>query len=181
MSKMKVAIVPKAKADFEIIERDIPTPGPGEVRIKVQACGICLGDHLVKDGLWPGITYPRSPGHEISGVIDKVGPAVTAWKEGQRVGVKADQSSRQDHHSNHSHVPSAAPYPGVAESMAIGPIETPPPDNRQAVQPECRDASTMLQTRSPECREFLYLRSTRPDIPLVDPSLIAAATEIRDL
>jgi D-arabinose 1-dehydrogenase-like Zn-dependent alcohol dehydrogenase len=87
MPKMKVAIVPKAKADFEIIERDIPTPGSGEVRIKVQACGICLGDHLVKDGLWPGITYPRSPGHEISGVIDKVGPGVTAWKEGQRVGV----------------------------------------------------------------------------------------------
>ncbi len=87
MPKMKVAIVPKAKADFELSERDIPTPGIGQVRIKVQACGVCFSDHMVKDGLMPWITYPRSPGHEIAGTIDEVGPHVTAWKKGQKVGV----------------------------------------------------------------------------------------------
>jgi D-arabinose 1-dehydrogenase-like Zn-dependent alcohol dehydrogenase len=87
MPKMKIAVVPKPRADFEIQERDIPTPSQGQVRIKVKACGVCFGDHLVKDGFMPFITYPRSPGHEISGVVDEVGPGVTAWKKGQRVGV----------------------------------------------------------------------------------------------
>jgi D-arabinose 1-dehydrogenase-like Zn-dependent alcohol dehydrogenase len=87
MPKMKIAVVPKPRADFEIQERVIPTPGQGQVRIKVKACGVCFGDHLVKDGFMPFITYPRSPGHEISGVVDEVGPGVTAWKKGQRVGV----------------------------------------------------------------------------------------------
>jgi D-arabinose 1-dehydrogenase-like Zn-dependent alcohol dehydrogenase len=84
---MKVAIVPKAGADFELIERDIPSPAPNQVRIKVHACGICLGDDLVKNGHFPGISYPRSPGHEIAGTIDELGPGVTSWKKGQRVGV----------------------------------------------------------------------------------------------
>jgi D-arabinose 1-dehydrogenase-like Zn-dependent alcohol dehydrogenase len=87
MPKMKVAIVPKAGADFELIERDIPTPGSGQVRIKVIACGVCFSDHIVKDGLMPWIQYPRSPGHEIAGVIDEVGPHVTSLKKGQKVGV----------------------------------------------------------------------------------------------
>src|SRR5258705_478649 len=87
MPKMKFAIVSKPGADFELQEREIPQPGPGQVRIRVQACGICLGDHLVKDGLWPGLTYPRSPGHEIAGVIAELGLGVTSWKQGQRVGV----------------------------------------------------------------------------------------------
>jgi D-arabinose 1-dehydrogenase-like Zn-dependent alcohol dehydrogenase len=87
MPKMKVAIVPKAKADFEIIEREIPTPGAGQVRIKVTACGVCFSDHMVKDGLMPWITFPRSPGHEIAGVIDEVGPQVTSLKKGHKVGV----------------------------------------------------------------------------------------------
>ena len=87
MPKMKVAIVPKAGADFELIERDIPTPGSGQVRIKVTACGVCFSDHIVKDGLMPWIQYPRSPGHEIAGVIDEVGPHVTSLKKGQKVGV----------------------------------------------------------------------------------------------
>ncbi len=86
MPKMKIAVVPKPGADFEIQERDIPTPGQGQVRIKVKACGVCFGDHIVK-GFMPFITYPRSPGHEIAGVVDEVGPGVTAWKKGQRVGV----------------------------------------------------------------------------------------------
>src|SRR5256885_640040 len=87
MPKMKVAQVPKAGADFEIVEREIPQPGPGQVRIRVQACGICHSDVITKDGLFPGIQYPRVPGHEVAGVIDEVGSGVTGWKKGQRVGV----------------------------------------------------------------------------------------------
>lgn len=87
MPKMKIAIVPKPGADFELQERDVPQPPPGHVRIRVQACGICFSDHLVKDGLWPGLSYPRSPGHEVAGIIDEVGAGVTTWKKGQRVGV----------------------------------------------------------------------------------------------
>jgi D-arabinose 1-dehydrogenase-like Zn-dependent alcohol dehydrogenase len=87
MSKNLVAQVPKAGADFELVERDIPQPGVGEVRIKVEACGICFSDHLVKDGAWPGLTFPRVPGHEVAGVIDAVGEHVTEWKKGDRVGV----------------------------------------------------------------------------------------------
>ncbi len=86
MAKMKVAVVTKPGADFEIQEREIPQPGLGEVRIKVQACGVCFSDHLVKDGLWPGIVYPRVPGHEVAGVVDEVGAGVTEWKKGDRVG-----------------------------------------------------------------------------------------------
>lgn len=87
MAKMKVAQVPKPGADFEIVEREIPQPGPREVRIRVQACGVCHSDALVKEGLWPGIVYPRVPGHEVAGVIDEAGAGVTQWKKGQRVGV----------------------------------------------------------------------------------------------
>ena len=87
MATMKVAQVPKAGADFAIVEREIPQPGPGEVRIRVQACGVCHSDVLTKDGAWPGIVYPRVPGHEVAGVIDDVGAGVTLWKKGQRVGV----------------------------------------------------------------------------------------------
>ena len=87
MPKMKVAQVPKAGADFEIVEREIPQPGPGQVRIRVQACGVCHSDVLTKEGAWPGIVYPRVPGHEVAGVIDEAGSGVTQWTKGQRVGV----------------------------------------------------------------------------------------------
>lgn len=87
MPKMKIAVVPKPGADFELQERDIPQPPAGHVRIRVQACGICFSDHIVKDGLFPGIAYPRSPGHEVAGTVDEVGAGVTNWKKGQRVGV----------------------------------------------------------------------------------------------
>ena len=87
MAKNLVAAVGKAGGDFELIEREIPTPGPGEVRIRVQACGVCLSDHMVKDGVWPGLEYPRVPGHEVVGVIDAVGAGVAEWKAGERVGV----------------------------------------------------------------------------------------------
>ncbi|HET7206234.1 MAG TPA: alcohol dehydrogenase [Terriglobales bacterium] len=87
MPKMKAMQVSKAGAPFEAVERDIPQPGRREVRIKVEACGICHSDVLVKEGYWPGIQYPRVPGHEVAGRIDAVGPEVTLWKQGQRVGV----------------------------------------------------------------------------------------------
>jgi len=84
---MKAAQVPKPGADFEIVERQIPEPGMGQVRIQVQACGICHSDVLTKDGAWPGIQYPRVPGHEVAGIIDKLGAGVSEWNIGQRVGV----------------------------------------------------------------------------------------------
>jgi D-arabinose 1-dehydrogenase-like Zn-dependent alcohol dehydrogenase len=84
---MMVVQVPKPGADFQIVEREIPDPAAGQVRIKVQACGVCHSDVVTKDGLFPGIEYPRVPGHEVAGVVDEVGPGVTAWKKGQRVGV----------------------------------------------------------------------------------------------
>ena len=87
MAKMKAAVVSKAGADFEIVEREIPQPGPGQVRIKVQACGVCHSDVFTKEGWWPGIQYPRVPGHEVAGVVDEIGAGVTEWKKGQRVGV----------------------------------------------------------------------------------------------
>ena len=79
--------VSRPGGDLEIIEKEIPQPGPGQVRIKVQACGVCHSDHYVKDGLFPGIEYPRVPGHEVAGIIDEIGTGVTIWKKGQRVGV----------------------------------------------------------------------------------------------
>ena len=87
IAPMKVAQISKAGGDFEIVEREIPKPGSGEVRIKVQACGVCHSDLFVKEGLWPGIAYPRVPGHEVAGIIDELGAEVTGWEKGQRVGV----------------------------------------------------------------------------------------------
>src|SRR5215467_9709749 len=87
VATMKVAQVSKPGAEFQIVEREIPEPGPGQVRIKVQACGVCHSDVITKEGAFPGIQYPRVPGHEVAGVIDALGPGVTEWKMGQRVGV----------------------------------------------------------------------------------------------
>ncbi len=84
---MKVAQVTRPGGDFEIVEREIPKPDAGQVRIKVQACGVCHSDQLTKDGMWPGIQYPRVPGHEVAGIIDEAGAGVSEWKTGQRVGV----------------------------------------------------------------------------------------------
>ncbi len=84
---MKVVQVSKPGGDFELVERPVPQPGPGQVRIKVEACGICHSDLLVKEGYWPGLQYPRVPGHEIAGRVDAVGPDVKLWKPGQCVGV----------------------------------------------------------------------------------------------
>jgi D-arabinose 1-dehydrogenase-like Zn-dependent alcohol dehydrogenase len=87
IAPMKAAQIPKAGADFQIVEREIPKPAAGEVRIKVAACGVCHSDLFTKEGAWPGIQYPRVPGHEVVGIIDELGPDVSAWKKGQRVGV----------------------------------------------------------------------------------------------
>jgi len=87
MPKMRAAQVSKPKGAFEIVERDVPEPGAGSVRIKVQACGVCHSDSMIKEGLWPGLEYPRVPGHEVVGLIDAVGPGVTGWTVGERVGV----------------------------------------------------------------------------------------------
>jgi D-arabinose 1-dehydrogenase-like Zn-dependent alcohol dehydrogenase len=79
--------VTKPNGPFEIVDRDVPEPGEGQVRIKIQACGICHGDSVPKQGLFPGIKYPRVPGHEVAGVVDEVNKNITAWKVGQRVAV----------------------------------------------------------------------------------------------
>src|SRR5260370_11706220 len=86
-TKMKAAQISKSGGDWELVERDIPEPGAGQVRVKVEACGICHSDFVVKEGIWPGLQFPRVPGHEMEGRIDAVGGNVTVWKKGQRVGV----------------------------------------------------------------------------------------------
>jgi D-arabinose 1-dehydrogenase-like Zn-dependent alcohol dehydrogenase len=88
MPKMMRAVqVSKPGGAFELIERELPEPAPGQIRIRVEACGICHSDALVKSGRYPGLSLPRIPGHEIAGRLDKVGPDVTGWKNGDRVGV----------------------------------------------------------------------------------------------
>jgi D-arabinose 1-dehydrogenase-like Zn-dependent alcohol dehydrogenase len=84
---MKAAQISKPNGDWELVERVIPEPRAGQVRVKVEACGICHSDVFVKEGLWPGLEYPRVPGHEIAGHIDAVGDNVSTWRPGQRVGV----------------------------------------------------------------------------------------------
>src|SRR5437763_8454111 len=87
MSKMRAVQVAQPNGPFELVEREIPEPVAGQVRVKVEACGVCHSDSFAKEGLWPGIQYPRVPGHEVAGIIDAVGPGVVGWKTGQRVGV----------------------------------------------------------------------------------------------
>jgi D-arabinose 1-dehydrogenase-like Zn-dependent alcohol dehydrogenase len=87
VAAMMAAQVPRPGADFQIVEREIPTPDARHVRIKVQACGVCHSDVLTKEGSWPGIQYPRVPGHEVVGLIDQVGANVSDWRHGDRVGV----------------------------------------------------------------------------------------------
>ena len=84
---MRAAQIVKPGGEFEVVEREIPKPGAGEVLIKVKACGVCHSDMFLKEGLMPGLQYPRVPGHEVAGVIDELGAGVTAWTKGQRVGV----------------------------------------------------------------------------------------------
>jgi alcohol dehydrogenase/propanol-preferring alcohol dehydrogenase len=87
MAKMRALQVTKPNGPFELVERSVPESGPRHVRVKVQACGLCHSDSLTKTGIWPGIQYPRVPGHEIMGIIDALGPDVPEWQPGQRVGI----------------------------------------------------------------------------------------------
>ncbi len=87
MPTMRAVQVPAPRADFELVEKAVPEPGDGEVLVKVEACGICHGDAITKDGRYPGIAYPRIPGHEVIGIIDACGANTAPWQAGQRVGV----------------------------------------------------------------------------------------------
>src|ERR1043166_4416319 len=87
MQSMTAIQISRPGGEFEVVQRPLPEPNAHQVRIKVEACGICHSDAMVKEGHWPGIAYPRVPGHEVAGRIDQVGSAVTAWEVGQRVGV----------------------------------------------------------------------------------------------
>src|SRR5260221_5079110 len=87
MNTMRAIQVSRPNGPFELVQRPIPEPGPGSVRIKVQACGVCHSDSLTKEGTYPGLVYPRVPGHEIVGVIDAVGNGVEGFTPGKRVGV----------------------------------------------------------------------------------------------
>jgi D-arabinose 1-dehydrogenase-like Zn-dependent alcohol dehydrogenase len=87
MAQMTAVQISRAGGAFEVVKREVPAPGHNQVRIKVQACGICHSDMFVKEGHWPGLQYPRITGHEVAGIIDEVGLGVTTWKKGQRVGV----------------------------------------------------------------------------------------------
>jgi D-arabinose 1-dehydrogenase-like Zn-dependent alcohol dehydrogenase len=128
---MKAVQVPKAGADFQIVEREIPSPGPGQVRIKVQACGVCHSDVLTKDGLWPGIEYPRVPGHEVAGVVDELGEGVSVWKKGQRVGVGwhggQDNTCRECRRGDFSHCRNVKvcgiSYDGGYQQYMVAPVE----------------------------------------------------------
>jgi D-arabinose 1-dehydrogenase-like Zn-dependent alcohol dehydrogenase len=132
MAKMRVAVVKKAGADFVIEEREVPVPGPGQVRIKVQACGICYSDHYTKDGLFPGVEYPRVPGHEVAGVIDEMGPDVKTWPKGQRVGVgwhgwhdgTCDQCRRGDFGMCANGKVSGISFDGGYEEYMLAPVES---------------------------------------------------------
>jgi D-arabinose 1-dehydrogenase-like Zn-dependent alcohol dehydrogenase len=128
---MKVAQIAKGRAGFEIVEREIPQPGAGHVRIKVQACGVCHSDALTVDGAWPGIQYPRVPGHEIAGTVDALGAGVSAWKQGQRVGVgwhggqdnTCPECRRGDFRSCRNLMIPGISYDGGYQQYMIAPVE----------------------------------------------------------
>jgi D-arabinose 1-dehydrogenase-like Zn-dependent alcohol dehydrogenase len=128
---MKAVQVPAPGADFEIIEREIPEPGAGQVRIRVQACGVCRSDEMTKEGGWPGISYPRVPGHEVAGVIDQLGAGVSAWREGQRVGVgwhgghdnTCPQCRRGDFINCRNQKITGISYDGGYQQYMIAPVE----------------------------------------------------------
>jgi D-arabinose 1-dehydrogenase-like Zn-dependent alcohol dehydrogenase len=128
---MRAVQVPAAGADFQIVEREIPEPGAGHVRIKVQACGICHSDALTKEGHWPGIQYPRVPGHEVAGVIDAVGAGVSGWSAGQRVGVgwhgghdnTCQECRRGDFRNCRNLKVSGISYDGGYQEYMVAPVE----------------------------------------------------------
>ena len=132
VAPMKVAQIPRAGADFQIGEREIPTPGGRHVRIKVQACGVCHSDVFTKEGLWPGIQYPRVPGHEVAGIIDELGTGVSEWQKGQRVGVgwhgghdgTCRECRRGDFRNCRNRKISGISYDGGYQQYMLAPVES---------------------------------------------------------
>ena len=128
---MKAAQISKPGGNFEIVEREIPEPDTGQVRIKVRACGICHSDVLVKEGVLPWIQYPRVPGHEVAGVVDEVGVGVTTWKKGQRVGVgwhgghdnTCRECRRGDFRNCRNVKVSGVSYDGGYQEYMVAPVE----------------------------------------------------------
>jgi D-arabinose 1-dehydrogenase-like Zn-dependent alcohol dehydrogenase len=128
---MKAAQISKPGAGFEVVECEVPKPGAGQVRIKVQACGVCHSDVLTVEGAWPGIQYPRVPGHEVAGVIDAVGAGVSVWKKGQRVGVgwhggqdnTCPECRRGDFRNCRNQQITGISYDGGYEEYMVAPIE----------------------------------------------------------
>jgi D-arabinose 1-dehydrogenase-like Zn-dependent alcohol dehydrogenase len=139
MAPMKVAEIPKAGMAFQIVARKIPEPGAGQVRVKVQACGVCHSDAFTVEGTWPGIQYPRVPGHEIAGIIDELGAGVSAWKTGQRIGVgwhgghdgTCRQCRRGDFRSCENLQVPGISYDGGYQQYMVAPVEAlvPIPEN----------------------------------------------------
>ena len=177
---MKVAQIAKAGADFSIVEREIPNPGPGQVRIKVKACGVCHSDMLTKEGGWPGIQYPRIPGHEVVGLVDEVGAGVTTWKKGQRVGVgwhggqdnTCVQCRRGDFANCQNVMVAGISYDGGYQEYMVAPIEAlaAVPDSLKDVEAApllCAGITTYnarAQRRSPRrsCRGAGHRRTRSP-------------------
>ena len=130
MTMMRVAQILAPKRAFEIVERPIPEAAPGTVRIKVAACGVCHSDVLVKEGLWPGIQYPRVPGHEVTGTIDAVGAGVIGWTRGQRIGVgwnggycgRCDQCRRGNLFACETHQVTGISFDGGYGEYMIAPV-----------------------------------------------------------
>jgi D-arabinose 1-dehydrogenase-like Zn-dependent alcohol dehydrogenase len=128
---MKAAQISKPGAGFEVVEREVPKPGAGQVRIKVQACGVCHSDLLTVEGAWPGIQYPRVPGHEVAGIIDAVGAGVSTWKKGQRVGVgwhggqdnTCPECRRGDFRNCRNQQITGISYDGGYQEYMVAPIE----------------------------------------------------------
>ena len=131
MPKMKAVQVPAAGGELEVVEREIPEPGPGQLRIRVQACGVCHSDTVTKEGLFPGISYPRVPGHEVAGTIDQPGAGVKGWNKGDRVGVgwhggqdgTCEACRRGDFINCVSGLVSGISYDGGYQEFMIAPVE----------------------------------------------------------
>jgi D-arabinose 1-dehydrogenase-like Zn-dependent alcohol dehydrogenase len=131
VATMKVAQVVKPGAGFEIVEREIPKPSAGQVRIRVRACGVCHSDLFTVEGAWPGIQYPRVPGHEVAGVIDEVGAGVSAWRRGQRVGVgwhggqdnTCPECRRGDFRNCRNQQVAGISYDGGYQQYMVAPVE----------------------------------------------------------
>ena len=132
MALMRAVQVPAPGADFELVSKEIPEPRKNEVLIKVEACGICHGDAIVKDGRYPDIQYPRIPGHEVVGTIDKAGPGVLSWKPGQRVGVgwfggyclKCDACKKCEFYKCQRPLTTGISFDGGYAEYMLAPLET---------------------------------------------------------